>query len=363
MNQKVIISVSQLFVMLFISRVIVNLTYSIYVVDINNMWEHFSSSIIAFVLTIVMTLPVYFLYKTTNNSSVLDTSYNVFSKIGALIVIIYAIYFLWVLCYTISLFDIFVTDLMNPNISSISLSIAVVVASVYGAIKGIEAIGRTSTIIFFAILIVFIFLAVALFPQVNSNNLQPLFYGGAKTTLQGVVFMLGRNSCIPVMAVLISMTKGEKKKIKRGIFFWSFSIYGFSTLFIYLTVGVLGKYYLSTQAFPIYTVASVAQVGIFQRLDAVFLGAWTAGIFIKTSLFIYLVSICVKKIWGEKASKISILIVGAIVLFCSYAVSLSTDAMSILFNNNVLMILTFITALLIPVILLIKINRKGVAKV
>ncbi len=362
MNKKVIISVSQLFIMLFISRTIVNLTYSIYVADISNMWEHLISCIGAFILSIVMTIPVYYLNKTSKNYSILDVSYSAFSKFGAVFAIIYAIYFIWVLCYTLSLFDLFVTDLMNPKISSIALSLAVMVASIYGSYKGIEALARTSTIVFIAILALFVFLGVSLFSQVNQTNIEPLFYDGPTKALDGVLFMLARNSCIPVMAVLLSMTKGDNKKIKRGIFFWSFGIYGFSALFIYLTVGVLGKYYLATQAFPLYTAASVAEIGIFQRLDSVFLGVWTAGIFIKTSLFIYLVSICIKKVWGETASKISIAVTGVAVLICAFGVTSSVEIMSILFNNYILMVFTFVTAILIPIVLLIKKRNKGAVK-
>lgn len=351
------ISVSQLFIMLFISRTIVNITYSVYVTDTRNMWEYITSCGITFILTLFMAMPVYYMNKKFNGESVLDVSYNIFNRVGTVIAIIYAVYFVWVLCYTLSLFDLFVTDLMNPKISSVALSLAVIGASIYGSYKGVEALARSSSIVFISIVALVLFIVCALFSQVDKLNIEPLFNNGVNATVDGVLFMIARNSCIPVMAVALSLTNGGNTKIKKGIFWWCFGIYATSAVLIYLSVGVLGRYYLATQTFPIYTVASVAQIGIFKRLDAVFLGVWTAGIFIKSSLFIYLVSLCIKKIWGEKASKIAIAVTGAIVFLCSFGISSSQTMVDILFNNYILLSLTILTAVVIPLILLLKKRR------
>lgn len=68
-HKKVKISVSQLFVMLFISRTIVNITYSVYVADTTQLYDHLFSSLCAFFLTLLMTVPVYLLYKKTMSTA------------------------------------------------------------------------------------------------------------------------------------------------------------------------------------------------------------------------------------------------------------------------------------------------------
>lgn len=347
-EKKVTISVAQLFVLLFISRTIVNITYSLYIADTSQMWDNLISTVISFFLTLLMVVPVYLLYKRDKPHSILDQGYMAFKKFGAAIAILYALYFIWVLCYTLSLFDLFVTDLMNPKISSAVLSFGVIIASVYGAYKGIEALGRTSGLILIAVLAAFVFLVCALTPQIDPLNYKPLFYDGASGTVNGVLLMLARNSCIPALAILLPFAKGN---VKKGIGWWCTAIYGSSALVIFLVVGVLGDY-LSTQPFPVYSATSVAQIGVFQRMDAVFLGVWTAGIFIKCALFLYLVSLCVKKMWGEKAARISIIVTGAAVLLMTYGITASNALMGILFNNNVLLALTLITAVAVPLIVL-----------
>ena len=56
---------------------------------------------------------------------------------------------------------------------------------------------------------------------------------------------------------------------------------------------------------------------MFKRLDALFLGIWTTGLFAKMALFLYLVSLCIHRIWGAVAARWSILISGAIVVIGS----------------------------------------------
>jgi len=354
-EKKVTISVAQLFVMLFISRTIVNITYSLYIAETSEMWDNLVSAVISFFLTLLMVVPVYLLYKRSPSHSILDQGYRAWGKLGAVIAVIYALYFIWVLCYTLSLFDLFVTDLMNPKISAAVLSFGVIAASVYGAYKGIEALGRTSGLVLIAILAAFVFLVCALTAQADPLNYKPFFYDGAGGTVNGVLLMLARNSCIPALAILLPFAKGN---VKKGIGWWCAGIYGTTVLVILLVVGVLGDY-LATQPFPVYTATSVAQIGIFQRMDAVFLGVWTAGIFIKCALFIYLVSLCVKKMWGEKASRVSILVTGAVVLLMTYGITASNAVMGVLFNNNILLALTMLTAVALPLLVLLFRKKRG----
>ena len=84
--------------MLVISRTIVNITYSVYVADTTQLYDHLFSSLCAFLLTLLMTVPVYLLYKKNNEHSVLDCGYNSLGKAGAVIAVVYAISFLWALC-------------------------------------------------------------------------------------------------------------------------------------------------------------------------------------------------------------------------------------------------------------------------
>lgn len=349
MSKNAKISVAQLFILLFLSRMIVTVTYSTYIADISKMWCMSIASLCGLVLTLVMVLPVYFLHRTDNRLTVADNGYALFGRGGAVIAIIYGFYFLWVMLYTLSLFNLFVTDLMNPSISVIALSSAVIIASAYGAWKGIEAIARTSTIILFAVIIALIFVICTLFNKIDVYNYTPINWSNGGDIGDAVLSMLARNSCIPAMAMLFPFANG---KIKRGVVAWAVFVYLTIAVMVFIIVGVLGDY-LKTQVFPVYSLTSLAQWGVLQRLDGVFLGVWTANMFIKIALMIYLISACVKRIAGEIAGRITIIASAVVVLVVSLLLSANSNIMSILFNNYILITATGITAVVIPLLLLV----------
>lgn len=349
MNKNAKISVAQLFILLFLSRMIVTVTYSAYVADISKMWYMSIASLGGFLLTLVFVLPVYFLYRTDNRLTVTDNGYALFGKGGAVIAVIYGLYFLWIILYTLSLFNLFVTDLMNPSISVVALSLAVIIASAYGAWKGIEAIARASTIILFAVIIALIFVICTLFNKIDVYNYTPITFSNSSDIGEAVLSMLARNSCIPAMAMLLPHANG---KVKRGIIAWAVFVYLTIAVMVFIMVGVLGDY-LKTQIFPVYSLTSLAQWGVLQRLDGIFLGIWTAGMFIKIALMIYLISACVKRIFGEIAGRAAIIISAVAVLTVSLLFSENSNIMSMLFNNYILITITVITAVIIPLLLLI----------
>jgi len=362
MKPFVRVSVCQLFVMLYISRMVVNVTYSTHTADTNNLRYGVIASIVALAATFIMILPVYAMFTTSNGRTVTDNGYLVFKKFGAVVAVIYGLYFLWILINTLSQFNIMVTKVLNPSASVLVLSLAVVAASMYGAYKGIEALGRASTVIFAFVLIALIILLCTLLPKADVLNLEPITPKDTPDILNTVLNMIAKNSCIPAMAVLLPFARGNTKNgVKKGIVSWTFAVYLSTAILITIITAVLGDY-LKTQVFPVYTVTAIASLGVTERLDGLFLGVWTAGMFVKISLFIYLLSACVKRIFGEVISRWSILICGVIVLITAMAISATDGMFDLLFDNYILLCFTLLTAVVIPLILVVTNKIKKVGK-
>ena len=121
------------------------------------------------------------------------------------------------------------------------------------------------------------------------------------------------------------LTKGN---IRKGFFAWVFSTHITLIILILVIVGVLGDF-VKTQIFPIYAAASVAEMGIIKRVDALFFAVWTTCLFVKISLGLHLFSLCVKKILGEKAARISILLERRLFLLIAFGMCLMRKASSI----------------------------------
>ncbi len=357
MKPFVRVSVGQLFVMLYISRMVINVTYSSYNADTSTLRYGMLSSLFALVATLLMSVPVFIMFKTSNGRTVTDNSYLLFKKWGAIVAVLYGLYFLWVLINTLTQFNIMVTNVLNPTASVFILSLAVITASMYGAYKGIEALGRASTIIFFFIAVAMIILFCTLIPQTDLLNVEPITLQDSKGISKIAISMISKNSCIPALAILLPFAKGNSK---RGVVWWAIAVYLSTALLILIITAVLGDY-LETQIFPVYSITALASLGVTERLDGLFLGVWTAGMFVKISLFLYLLSACVKRIFGETISRWSILICGALVLIASMGISAKEGLFQMIFNNNLMLILTLVTGVVIPLVLSIinKFKIKG----
>lgn len=344
------ITAGQLFCMLFISRMVVNITYSPYIAASGEMLDHAISACLSIVVAILISIPIYLLHKRWPRDTLVDRACALTGRfLGALITVFYGLYLLFVCSYDLSFYSIFVTNVMAPKFSLVLLASAVLVTACYGAFRGVEALARASGIIIVIVVACLVFFITALLIQVDSLNYTPLLYDGTEKMWGGVTQMIGRSSCIVFAAMLLPLTKGN---VKKSFFIWVFSTYATLIILILVIVGVLGDY-IRTQIFPIYTAASVAQLGIFKRVDALFFAVWTTCLFIKTSLGLHVFSLCVKKILGDKIAKVSIF-VGAAAIF---AYSLWT----VYFENTTFYIyqmegvfwITITATFLIPLLLLV----------
>lgn len=350
MTKNNTITAGQLFCMLFISRMVVNITYSPYMATSGEMLDHVVSAALSIFFTIFMALPIYFLYRRRPACNLADNAYALTGKFFGLILTgVYGLYFLFVCAYTLSLYETFVTNVITPNYSLPVLAAAVLATACYGAWKGVEALARTSGVIIVIVIACLVFMVCALVPEMDPLNYTPLLYEGSSSMWNGVKKMIGRTSCVAMAAMLLPVTKG---KIKKNFLIWTAAIYGVTMILISVIVGALGDF-LKTQIFPIYAAATVADLGAFQRNDALFFAVWTSSLFIKISLGLYLFSLCVKKVLGEKAGKISVFVGAfAVLAYGIWSIDNGSAAFHI-YQMDLLFWITLTITAAIPLILLL----------
>ena len=308
MEKRPCISVGQMFAMLFVSRMVVTMTYGTLLIGDSDIWDHLISAIISLALTFLFVLPIYALYSLDEKMNVFDNSRDLMGKFGYAFILIYVLYFLIITLHTLSIFESFVSNAVNPPISIPLLSIFLLFSACYGAYKGLEAIARTATFIIVATVISLIFLVASLFSSIETINFKPLMYEGYDSVMEGTLYMVSQSSCLAAMGILLPTAKGNKKS---GLILWNLGVYGSFAVMIAMVIGTMGDF-ASTQLFPVYTAASIGKFGSLQHLDSLYLGIWMAGIFLKTSLFLLLASEGIQKIWGENIRKKFILILSGL---------------------------------------------------
>lgn len=325
MEKRPSISVSQLFIVLFISRMVVTMTYGNMLIGGSELWDHIVSGAISMLVTWIIVLPIYYLFSMDKKMNVLDNLRDLCGKWGLVVVGFYVLYFFAVSFHTVSIFEEFIFNAINPPISIPALSILLLLSACYGAYKGLESIVRTSGVIFIFTVFAMIFFVISLISTIDPINYKPLMYGGIDSVMAGLKLMVSQSSCVVALGVLLPMAGGSHKK---GIFFWNIGVYAVFTTLICLVVGTMGDF-VSTQLFPVYTAAGIGKFGSFKHLDSLYLGVWISGIFIKLSLFLMLAGQGIKKIFGEKIRKVCILIFGILLS----GISLFSDKLNI-FNSR-----------------------------
>ena len=306
MEKRPCISAGQIFSMLFISKIVISMTYGSLLIGDSDIWDHLVSAVVSFVLTFLIIWPIYKLFSMDEKMNIMDNIYDLMGKWGMILIFIYVIYYLLICFHTVAVFNNFISNAVNPPISITLLTFVLVICACYGSYKGLEALARTSTFILISTVFSVVFLGISLFSCVEPINFKPLMYSGSESVKEGIIYMISQSPCVPALAILLPMGKGNKK---TGIFIWNFFVYLLFAMIIVLIIGSMGDF-VYTQLFPVYTAAGIGKFGSFKHLDSLYLGVWISGIFLKLSLFFILASEGVKKILGEKAKKISIIIFG-----------------------------------------------------
>ncbi len=348
MEKRPAISVGQMFALLFISRMVITMTYGTLLIGDSDIWDHLISAVISFLLTFILIIPIYKLFSKDNHMNVLDNLRDLMGKFGYVFIMLYIFYFILITLHTLTIFDNFISNAVNPPLSIPLLTIFLLLSSCYGAYKGIEALGRTATFVIVATVLSILFLSVSLFSSIEIINFRPLLYNGNESALEGTIYMISQSSCLVAMAVLFPLAKGSKLK---GIIFWNCGVYISFIAIIILVIGTMGDF-ATTQIFPVYTAASIGKFGSLRHLDSLYLGVWVAGIFIKSSLFLLLASEGVKKIWGEKIRRIFILSFGIIASILTFFMG-NLGILKKSSITNILLGFLILNAVIIPIILII----------
>lgn len=348
MEKRPSISVGQVFSMLFISRMVVSMTYGTLLIGDSEIWDHIISAPVAFFITFLLLMPIYKLFCMDKKMNLMDNARELLGRAGWILIILYILYYLLVSFHTLAIFNNFIINTVNPPISLPLLSIILLMSACYGAYKGVEAVVRTAGFIFIATVLSVIFLGISLFSGVEAINFVPVFYNGSESFLEGLEYMLSQSACIPALAVLFPLARGNHRK---GIIWWNVGVYTVFVIIILLITGTMGDF-ASTQLFPVYTAAGIGKFGSFRHLDVIYLGIWMSGIFLKLSLFLLLAGEGIKNILGEKYRKISIIIFSVLMA----VFPMFYENFSILrepFVTSFFLVYLIILAVVVPLILII----------
>lgn len=340
------ISAAQFFIAMFVSRAVVTIALNAQYTGSENMLDSVVSYMLAVGLGFLIAWPIWALHKQYPNLPVDAVAQREWGKAGKAVSIFYVAYFILVNGASLGLFEIFLLDTVNPDFSAAFIIAALLAVGLYGAARGIETVARCSTCVFVVLLLGTLLVFGAVAARFREENLEPLFYGGYSSALQGVMLFIARTSIFADMAVLLPFVRGRKK---WGFACWSLGTAAFVGLLLFLLAGCLGRY-ASTQNFPVHVLAAVTEIRSLQRLDAVFIGIWMMGLVIKLSCDLYACRVCISALTQKKASRWWIAAAGGPMLLLALWAADSMGFRGILLDVRFLFFFTLLAGALLPLL-------------
>lgn len=344
MEREYKITPYQLFSILILIKIVTMLTYSGRFSGSDSVWNYTVSLLGVFILTFVLISPSYFMYKKFPNLNMFH------GKLGFIYVIIYNLYFIFIACYFIGTFKIFITNVMAPYMPVSVLSVFILLLASYSSNKGMHAIARTSVIISFIIIVSLTFIYSSLFFKIDQEKFFPLLKNGISDTFNGILYLLSRNFGLSIFPIVVPFINGS---LKKTICSWNILTCALSILTLTFAIGALGNY-LETQEFPIYWATKVAELGVIKRLDAIYIGIFVSGMFILVATFLYFF----KFVSSNLATKTTRKFVSgfAVLLIFLFGIFLpqSKNFDYFLYNKYVLLVANILVSFILPLVYFLK---------
>ena len=343
------ISAFQFFTMLFLTRTLTTVTYLSSYTENIRLSDMLIQPVFRILIGTAIMLPLYFLYKKNIDKNLLDMLSSKSKVFARVVAILYVAFFFYFTVVTIARLDLFAGTVVFPETDLTYILIFAIVLCCYGAFLGLEALGRSSVISIAFVVPALMFIMVTLIKKVDLLNLTPLFYNGVTPVVKVAMDSVGQTVEYAIIATALPRVKGN---VKKGFFIWLISQAFLMAVMFFFACAVMGNF-ASTQLFPFHTLASLAEFSMFSRLDAVFTSVWIMCAFIKAGLLIYLQTDILTMYFGKFKRTTYIIVVGLLTIFANLLISGQIRWFTLVDNSTIKIILTGVTVVLLPMIVLI----------
>lgn len=343
----------QLVLLLFLSRAFVILTY---VPGIGNSVSGASilfGNIIGYAVVLLFFVPLIVMAKKyPERSLVMNLSYA-FCRLGPFISVIYYLFIVLLASNTLAHFQFFMVNAVFTEANVWVIILPMMAVAVYAAHIGIEGISRSGFLVTIGFTIAFLFILFSSIPNVEMVNVKLPVDGRMREIALSAYMVVSNTVEVLLFYLLLPYCN---RKIKSGVFGLVISLTVLTELVTFFIVSVLGDF-AASQTFPFYALASLSELSIFQRLDALHMGIWVFVAFIKLSLLIFLGTEILKFITpnnksGEPYHRISLLITAVLILGFAVPACYYIEWLRILYRILYSGIPVILLGVIVPIIVL-----------
>lgn len=258
-------------------------------------------TLIAFLLSLVLFVPPILLFKRFNGENIIDLLFKKCRPLGYVFSFVIFACTLLSLIGTVGGFEFFMTNAVYLDALIGVISVTMVISCLISSFQGLEGIARAAVIVFAFFLVGTVFIFIAAVPSIELLNIRPVISEPVKSAFSYAFGLISKSHEFILLILLFPNIKGSVAKASVKFLTLSF---GFIALANFLIISVLGDFFKS-QTFPYYSLTSVIEVSVLQRLDSIHMTLWVFVSFIRITLFIIFSDIYLKNIIPKKLAKFS----------------------------------------------------------
>ncbi|MFW6387000.1 MAG: GerAB/ArcD/ProY family transporter [Bacillota bacterium] len=174
-----------------------------------------------------------------------------------------------------------------PQTPLIFLSAVIVLAASLCVYNGIETLGRCADLLFFLYIIMIAFIIIIPLPEVDFQNLKPIFARGLGPVIRGAITPVTYAAQLWVLTIISSTTEKPKKILNTALSSIGLSL-TILVLVAIITVSSLGPQETVRATFPVLTLIRSIEVSPFlQRTEVLIMFSWGFGLFISVSTHLF----------------------------------------------------------------------------
>ncbi len=272
------ISVLQLVVLLYVCRSFNLFTATLHDVGVGYGAVHLAAFPLAALFQLGLLLPAYFLMRDTGRS-LGESAAAAMGRWGLWFPILGAGYLLTTTSLTVYCMANFLINTAFPGASPLFFAGTLVLAAGYAASLGTEGIARASLVLCMAFSLGLLAIFLGVTRRLDLLNIQPFPpEGGTAEVIRSAWIIAARSSPVFTFAVLSHKTRG--KAVGKGIIGYLLASLVLQEIVTLLVSAALGDL-ASDKAFPLFTLTTISRLSVFQRMDALHLGVWTAISFLR----------------------------------------------------------------------------------
>lgn len=311
------ITYRQLMLLIIISRLVITFTYLPAINDPPANQDVWIAQLFSFPVLLLFCVPVYLLVQRLRQYSIIQAGEVLLGKPGKLVGILYVWFFLHMTSLTLRQFGEFLTSVPYPETPILVFIITTTVFTAYAVRNGVEAICRVGEIVTPIVLGSIVFVVILVAKDMKLEALVPVLEKGILPVFHGALAIAARTTEILFVAMLapyLNRPNTAKKAILLGFFI-------FTLFFVIITVSVLSTFGVEEtkkQTFPFFrTIRLICIADFLERLDAIHLGIWVLGVFVKVAIYYYLAVLGTGQLFNLKDYRPLILPLGTIIVSLS----------------------------------------------